>query len=121
MKIRKARSTDFDSILNLYQQRDLGPKFDKVVSTAVIEDEDKIIAFADFRLLLEATILIDKNIPHRKAVEVIKELIEVGKLEARKHGFDSIHAFTTVHGFDQILAKHFGFKYCKGSAQYLAL
>lgn len=119
MIIRETRPSDFADVIKLYDQRDIKPDFTHVASKIVAEEGGKIIGFGDVRTLLEATILIDTAVSKRRAVEATKKIIEVGVDTAKVLRYDSIHAFVTVENFEQILAKHFGFRPCKGKAFYL--
>lgn len=117
----KLRRPKIEDLPDIHQVAD---KYDFVLPTqfqhaAVVEHENRVIAFGLLREIIEAIIVVDGK--DRVKVESIKHLIEVGKRDARELGYNEIHTFIDNPDFADILIEHFGFRRVAGEFLLLKL
>lgn len=119
MICRKADVRDLDRLVDLQMQYDFRPSLDHTFAHRVAEHEGKVIAFGWLQTIVEATIILDQK--SKWKFRALTEILDHGKFEAAKAGFDQVHAFSKDPRFSAILKKHFGFKNASGDCLILGV
>ena len=120
----KLESTTYDSwvqVRELHSKTSFGnyalPDPTRTMFSKVVMKDSKIIAFGTIPILAEAVIVVDETSSTRDRITAITMLLEAGISKVRGN-LDGIHAFIQDPEFSKLLAKHFGFRKCKGEALY---
>lgn len=115
MIIRHATNADIDRILEINKQNDFPiPKFDNIITQAVIEDESGVIAFGMVKLFAEAILILDHNQPKRSKISAIQLLMLEAIRGSKQHELTQLHAFIKDEHFSDLMKKHYGFENCSG-------
>lgn len=116
MIIRTVRVGDSERIEDILSQHDFEYPTGPVVTEAVVEHQDKVIAYGVVRLIAEEIMILDRNCDIKQKSEVLRLLHRQAIEGCLSQGFDSIHAFVENSHFIEVLKKHYGYKDCKGKA-----
>ena len=119
IETRRAKKEDFEDIVRLAAQHDFPlPNLQNIFSSVVVVKDDKVIAFAYVKALVEAVFIPDlsskKNIVsslrlvHDKLLEDVKQM-----------NVEQVHLFTSNPEFAEIMKEHFGFEAAVGEALVL--
>jgi len=82
-----------------------------ILVRTTISDEGKIVACGFLKLIGEAILVIDKDLPMSKRAEIVSMFYKVGEKAAKKKGLDEINAFVTQDkSFVNFLLKRLDFK-----------
>ena len=99
MKIRALEKKDLEKLSVIYERhyKDKFPHPDFVDGFigcyVVTDDEDNIISGGGIRPIAECVILTDKDFTVKTRREALLEIMDISAYVAKKHNFDSIHAF----------------------------
>lgn len=122
MIIRRAETTDIPTILEINKQNDFPlPKFENLITQALVEDNGKIIAFGMVKAFAEAILILDKTVPNRKKIEALQNLMLEAIRGGRQHNMTQLHAFIKDAKFEQFMKEHYGFEDCSGKAVVMEL
>jgi len=116
MIVRKYKPEDAIQIQEIYDKHHHGqfgiPKLDFVISSCVVEANDKIVGFGALERFLEGTLILDLSLPLKEKLEILGHVIDSGKIAARLAGYERFYAFPSPNKFAHLLSKHFDFKAC---------
>lgn len=114
--IRPLKVNDYPRIAEILEQHDFELPDGRAIVQAVIEEDDKIIAYGVTRVLAENVMILDKNCSDRQKYEAIKLLHERAIFGCESLGIRHLHAFVEDPHFVEILKKHYGYSDCVGKA-----
>lgn len=122
MQIRPARHEDVPRILEINKQNDFPlPKFDNLLTQAVITEDDKIVAFGMVKAFAEAILILDHTQSKRIQVRALQELMLEAIRGSYQHKMVQLHCFIKDEEFETLMKKHYGFEDCSGKALVLNL
>lgn len=76
----------------------------------VIDDDGQVVAVGFIKLIGEAILIMDENVPNKDKADVITVLTEMGANAARAKGLDEINVFVTRNkSFVNFLSNKMGF------------
>lgn len=119
MELRGIELSDELKLSGMAAQYDFPVDLNNTFAHRVAENEGKIVAFGWLQLIVEANVIWD--IKDRNKFEALKLILRDGKLEAKKTGFDQVHAFPKDSRFSEILKKHYDFRDVTGDVLVLNL
>lgn len=79
---------------------------------AIVENDEKIIAFGILRTILEGIAVLDGT--KREAAEALKELVAKSVIDASNLGFEEIYVYSKNEDFAKIMERHFEFEKVPG-------
>lgn len=118
MELRKIEIDDKDQLAELSGQYEFPIDLSNTFAHRVVSDK-KIVAFGWLQLIVEANVIWD--IKNRNKFEALKMILSRGKFDAKKAGFDQVHAFPKDPKFSSILKKHYGFSDVTGDSLVMNL
>lgn len=125
MIIRPYKQSDFKSVDRIYkkfhQQNFFIPDATNVVTSAIVENEGKFIAFGMVKLFAEAILVLDLNESKRNKTEAIQELMLEALAASKDRGLSQLHTFIQDEYFARMMKKHYNFQDCVGKALVLEL
>ena len=119
------RNDDLEKIEALYIKHHANnfdlPSLSNIVTEAVVERDDRIIAAGTVKLMAEATMILDKDASLADKVFSFKALMEAAIKISTAKGLEELHVFSRDPKFMSHLYNHFGFKPISGQAAVLEL
>lgn len=97
------------------------PSLSNIVTEAIIERDDTIIAAGTVKLMAEATMILDKDASLADKVYSFKTLMNAAIKISKAKGLEELHIFSRDPKFMRHLYNHFGFKPITGQAAVLEL
>ena len=120
MIIRPAYDIDISRILEINKQNDFPiPKFENLLTQAVILENEKIVAFGMVKAFAEAILILDHNQPKRTKILALQNLMLEAIRGSKEHNMTQLHAFIKDAHFEDLMKKHYGFEDCSGKALVL--
>jgi hypothetical protein len=120
MLLRGFRLSDVLSISLVWERYFRGlfglPSRDNVVADAVVELDERVIAYGTIKNYYEVIMVLDHSLPIRDKVNAVKMLMQKAEYEAKLAGIEQLQLFVQDDSFKNILEKHFGFTVCGGTA-----
>lgn len=87
----------------------------RYISKALLRVDDRIIAFGNLSILVEAAISFNKDATKREKLHAFCEILKTGIFDAKRQGVDEIIIFTAEkEGLYKTLKNKFGFKDIQG-------
>lgn len=83
--------------------------------TFTVMDEDKVIAVAGVKPILESIIIVDKDFSTRARRSALLQILSTSEFVGKQHGFNQLHAFIQEEQYLEQL-KRYGFELTKGQA-----
>lgn len=122
MMIRRATPEDVPRILDINKQNDFPlPRFDRLLTQAVIEDRAGIVAFGMVKVFAEAILVLDHMQPKRTQILSLQMLMLEAIRGTRQHEITQLHSFVKDLNFESLMKKHYGFEDCSGKALVMNL
>jgi len=119
------RNNDLEKIQALYTKHHANnfdlPSLSNIVTEAIVERDDRIIAAGTVKLMAEATMILDKDASLADKVFSFRALMEAAIKISRSKGLEELHVFSRDEKFMGHLYSHFGFKPITGQAAVLEL
>lgn len=116
MIIRKYNPADVEQIQAIYDKHHHGqfgvPNLHKVISSVVVEHNNKIIAYGALEKILEGMMILDLSLPNKIKLEALSHVIDSGRVAARLNNYERFYSFPRPESFAQLLVKHFEFESC---------
>ena len=85
------------------------------INSFTVFGEDKIVAVAGVKPILESIIVLDKDLSPRIRGKALYEILNVSRFIGRKHGFDHLHAFIQEEPYLKTMLNR-GFRKTKGQS-----
>lgn len=118
--IRNTQDNDFHIIYKVWAKHFRGqfefPDFVKeFLCTFTVMDEDKVIAVAGIKPIIESIIILDQDFSPRARRKALYEILSTSEYVGRQHGFNQLHAFIQEEKYLETLLNR-GFELTKGKA-----
>ena len=97
------------------------PNLSNTVTHAVVQNEDKIIAFGMVKLFAEAVLVLDHSESRRNKVNAIKLLMLEAFRGCDQHKLSQLHCFIKDEQFARLMMKHYSFNKVLGEALVMDL
>jgi len=116
MIVRRCKEGDWEDIVKLAAQHTFPfPDLHNMLSAVVVVKDDKVIAFAYVKTLVEAVFIPDKS-SRKNIVSSLRLVNETLLQDVKKMGIEQVHLFSENPEFSKILKKHLNFTDCIGDA-----
>lgn len=109
IEVRRANKKDWEEIVKLLAQHSFPfPNFRNILSAVVIVKDEKVIAFAYVKTLVEAIFIPDLS-SRRNVISSLKLVYDKLLEDVKEMNIDQVHLFTSDPQFADILKNHFHF------------
>jgi len=116
IKIRKYVSSDAGAVDEIYDRchKDTfgRPDLSKVISSAIVELDGKIVGYGALETILEAMIIIDMDKSIDDRIAILNELIGAAKFISKDRKFKRFYMFPSGTQYQNFLKNRYDFKVC---------
>lgn len=118
--VRNTQDTDLNLIYRVWAKHFRGqfefPDFVRdFLCTFTVMDEDKVIAVAGVKPILESIIIVDKDFSPRARRKALLQILSTSEYVGKQHGYNQLHAFIQEEQYLKQLQRY-GFELTKGQA-----
>jgi len=114
MFYREFKSNDLGEIISL-KRNNYGDEFPlpdprkNAVTSMVIEEDNKIIAFGVVKLFADTSMVMNQSLTDRKKVAILHQLMTHAIIDTKAYGLEVLNVFSKREDFLEVLKKHYGF------------